>query len=596
MARSVSKKNPDNLLHSAGAMPAKVFRALSNAILFCANRSVSCIDFLREIVQMLTTFSRCDEIQLHIKKDDECYRFKLQQSSGHIGDVEFTHNNYKNTQKNSTGGLLNGSDRNGFEIFRNAIREQSRAAASPGFTEYGSFWTGNADRAQVDSPSLSFLRDELYHGPDQSYLSLALIPLIGRDEAIGLMVLKSKAANYFTEEEIESYENIAQKIVLAFVNLCTHANLCERVKELTCLYNLAQLNERPNSTLEEILQGIVELLPSAWQYPAIAAGRIVFDGRSYLTANYQPSEYRQASDILIQGERRGSIEVAYREEKPELYEGPFLKEERNLLDVLARQISLLIQRRQADEEKTLLQDQLRHADRLATIGQLSAGVAHELNEPLGAILGFAQLAKKHPEVSAPVSRDLDKIVTTTLHAREIVKKLMYFARQTPPRKIKVNLNSVVEETLSLLESRCVHNNITLIRQLSSDLPEIDGDPSQLQQVVVNLVVNAIQAMPEGGTLTLTTEAADLELRLIVRDTGIGMSDDVIRQLFIPFFTTKDIKEGTGLGLPVVHGIVTAHGGTIHVESVPQQGSRFEIRFPVLAKPGRECNADVIAAP
>jgi signal transduction histidine kinase len=587
MTQSNRKRIPPASPPSSGHMPAKGFRTLSYKILLCANNSVSCIDFLREITKMVSEFSGCDRVELHLKKEDEHYHFKLHQNSNPSTDVDFIHRKHKN----SSNGATNEPDCNPFEKIRKTFQELSPIAPPTDSTGYGSFWTGNSSESRLYEIDRDLTGENRVYPRGDRYLSWAVIPMINREEAIGFMLLKSCKANYLSEEDIEFYENIAQEIVLAFVNLCIHANLCERVKELTCLYNLALLNERLNITMDEIFQGAVHLLPSAWQYPNRAAGRIVFDGRSYQTADYRPSAYTQSADIHLSGQKRGSIEVVYLEEKPEMYEGPFLKEERNLLDVLARQISLLIQRRQADEEKSFLQDQLRHADRLATIGQLSAGVAHELNEPLGTIMGFAQLAKKHPDLPASIVRDLDKIVTTTLHAREIVKKLMYFARQTPPRKEKVNLNHVVEETLSLLESRCVANNITLRRCLSPGFAIIHGDPSQLHQVLVNLVVNAIQAMPEGGAITITTETCEQEVRLSVRDTGIGMNEKTIEQLFIPFFTTKDVGEGTGLGLPVAHGIVAAHGGTIRVDSIPQKGSCFEIRFPAVMQIEMECETD-----
>ena len=131
-----------------------------------------------------------------------------------------------------------------------------------------------------------------------------------------------------------------------------------------------------------------------------------------------------------------------------------------------------------------------------------------------------------------------------------------------------------------LESRCSKHGVAVERHFSPQLPEIVADPSQLNQVLVNLVVNAIQAMAEGGTLKIATRASESRVLLSIEDNGIGMSEEVLGQIFIPFFTTKDIHEGTGLGLPVVHGIVNSHGGTIAVESTPGQGTRFEIQLPV----------------
>lgn len=361
-----------------------------------------------------------------------------------------------------------------------------------------------------------------------------------------------------------------------------YAALRERVKELTCLYSLAQLAERPGITLEEILHGTAELLPAAWQYPEIAAARITFNGRAYVTANFREGGQTQSAPIAVNARQRGSIDVVYIEERPKLDEGPFLKEERSLIDAIARHVALIVERRQADEEKFRLQEQLRHADRLATIGQLAAGVAHELNEPLGNILGFAQLAQKHPGLPEQIAGDLEKIVATSLHARQIINNLMLFARQKPPQKVQVDLNAVVEEGLSFLESRCARNGITIVRALSPELPEITADASQLRQVFVNLAVNAIQAMPNGGTLKVATRQSGGCVLLRVEDDGIGMSEPVLKNIFIPFFTTKDVKEGTGLGLPVIHGIVTSHGGAIHVDSSPARGARFDIELPLAA--------------
>jgi len=358
-----------------------------------------------------------------------------------------------------------------------------------------------------------------------------------------------------------------------------YAALHERVKELTCLYSLAQLAERPGITLEEILDGTAELLPPAWHYPEITAARITFNGREYVTANFREGGQTQSAPVLVNGRQRGRIDVVYVEDRPTLDEGPFLSEERSLIDAIARHIALIVERRQADEEKFRLQEQLRHADRLATIGQLAAGVAHELNEPLGHILGFAQLAQKHPCLPGQIAQDLEKIVSTSLHARQIINSLMLFARQKPPQKVQVDLNAVVEEGLSFLASRCARSGITIVRGLSPELREITADPSQLRQVFVNLAVNAIQAMPNGGTLKVATRQSGGHVLLRVEDNGIGMSEPVLKNIFIPFFTTKDVNEGTGLGLPVIHGIVTSHGGTIHVDSSPARGARFDIELP-----------------
>lgn len=365
--------------------------------------------------------------------------------------------------------------------------------------------------------------------------------------------------------------------------------LHERVKELTCLYGIAQVAGADGVSQEETLQRIADLLPAAWQYPEIACARITLDGRSYCTEGFREHGRRQAADILVNGSARGTVEVVYAEERPELDEGPFLREERNLINAVARQVALIIERRQAEEERLGLYDQLRHADRLATIGQLAAGVAHELNEPLGNILGFAQLAQKCPGLPEQARRDIEKIESASLEARQVIRDLLVFARQMPPQKMRVNLNHVVQKGLVFFERRRVGAGVELVCSLSTDLPEITADPAQINQVLVNLVVNALQAMPQGGTLTVRTHAGAGEVSLMVEDTGIGMSPEVRERVFVPFFTTKDVGQGTGLGLPVVHGIVASHGGTIQVESEVGRGTRFVVRFPAAERQDAERN-------
>ncbi|UCC29321.1 MAG: hypothetical protein JSU86_14095, partial [Phycisphaerales bacterium] len=282
----------------------------------------------------------------------------------------------------------------------------------------------------------------------------------------------------------------------------------------------------------------------------------------------------------VAGRRRGVVEVVYLEHRPELEAGVFLEEEEKLIDAVAKEVGLIAERKEAADEKSKLHHQLAHADRLATIGQLAAGVAHELNEPLGSILGFAQLARDCPALPEQASKDVEKVITSSLYAREVIRKLMVFARQMPPQKAQVDVNQVIDDALYFLEARCAKAGIQVVRELAAQVPEVTADPAQLKQILVNLIVNAIQAMPDGGTLTVSTRTSDTSVVLAVRDTGIGMEERVLERVFLPFFTTKDVHEGTGLGLAVVHGIVTSHGGSIDVQSRPGKGTRFEIVLPV----------------
>ena len=206
-----------------------------------------------------------------------------------------------------------------------------------------------------------------------------------------------------------------------------------------------------------------------------------------------------------------------------------------------------------------------------------------MNEPLGNILGFAQLAEKTPALPPQVPRDLARIIQASLHAREIIKKLMLFGRQMPPRQTAVSLNQLVDDGLYFLEARCTNRGIRVVRELDEKLPLVTVDPSQMEQVLVNLVINAIAAMPAGGVLTIRTYRQGADACLRVGDTGTGIEPQHLKQIFVPFFTTKDVDEGTGLGLSVVHGIVNAHQGRIDVQSQVGQGSTFTISIPLTPK-------------
>jgi len=563
----------------AGRRPDE-FRALTQQILQQVNREISRTDFLEELTKLLLDFSGCDAVELRVGRGDQCLRCEAVRRGTRPVVLEVTRR-----RRPDQNVLLACRRRgNGLDAICRMLVQKRLPASSGCLTKAGSFWTGDLPRAasvllgrECNKTAGGKKGGPAGLGP---YSSLAVLPLAAAEETIGLLQLRSKEKNRFQEAEIECYESVAQAAGLALQSQLAHASLRERIKELTCLYSLAQLAERPGIPLEEVLQGVVELLPAAWQYPEIAAARGVLDGHAFATADFEACVDKQSVGLMAKGRPRGSLEVGYTRNKPELDEGPFLEEERRLIDTVARQVAGLIERREVAEDQGRLEEQLRHADRLATIGQLSAGVAHELNEPLGNILAFAQLAGKEPGVPEQVARDLDKIVATSLHAREIIKKLMLFARQTPPQKKPVDLNAVIEEGLYFLESRCVKQGVSVERRLPPGMPEIAADPSQLNQVLVNLVVNAIQAMPAGGTLTIATRRSGDCVILSVEDTGVGMDAEVQSRIFTPFFTTKDVNEGTGLGLPVVHGIVSSHEGTIAVHSAPGRGARFEISLPV----------------
>lgn len=273
-----------------------------------------------------------------------------------------------------------------------------------------------------------------------------------------------------------------------------------------------------------------------------------------------------------------------------------------MAQAMADQLAIAIENARLHEDLQAQLDALRNAqarlvqsEKLAAIGELVAGVAHELNNPLTSIIGFAQLLQ-YSELDNENWEDLDKIVTQARRAAGIVRSLLDFARQRPPERKPVQVNDVLGSTLNLLAYELRTRNIEWTTHYSPDLPLTMADPQQLQQVFVNLVHNACQAMNEArgyGHLDITSalvpsafldhqHGAKPVIRVVIQDDGPGIPPDILPRIFNPFFTTKPPGEGTGLGLAVCHGIVSEHGGHIWAESEADQGTAFFVELPLVA--------------
>ncbi|HEY6290757.1 MAG TPA: ATP-binding protein [Terriglobia bacterium] len=234
-------------------------------------------------------------------------------------------------------------------------------------------------------------------------------------------------------------------------------------------------------------------------------------------------------------------------------------------------------------ERVSLEDQLMQAEKLSSIGLLAAGVAHEVNTPLAVIASQGQMLLRQVPADNPQSRTVEKIVKQAFRASEIVNSLLKFSRVSGSEFAELDINKVIQETLSLVEPMLQSSRVELNLQLASELPPVSGNYGKLQQVFMNLLVNARDAMPSGGELTVVTEREDSVVRVEVCDTGIGIAPDHVNKIFDPFFTTKAKSRGTGLGLAVSYGIIREHAGTVEVDSLSGQGTTFRLEFPVLRK-------------
>jgi signal transduction histidine kinase len=229
-----------------------------------------------------------------------------------------------------------------------------------------------------------------------------------------------------------------------------------------------------------------------------------------------------------------------------------------------------------------MEEQLILTDRLASIGELSSGIAHELNNPLTSVIGFSQLLMQG-DVPDNIKEDLGIIYSEAQRAAVIVKNLLTFARKHAPVTQLSQVNIVIEDVLRLRAYEQKVNNVEIEKHLAANLPEIMMDPFQIQQVFLNIIVNAEFAMLEAhqkGKLVITTARADGVIRITFTDDGPGITEANQKRIFNPFFTTKEVGKGTGLGLSICHGIITEHGGKIYVRSTLGQGTTFTVELPL----------------
>jgi len=229
-----------------------------------------------------------------------------------------------------------------------------------------------------------------------------------------------------------------------------------------------------------------------------------------------------------------------------------------------------------------MQAHLIQSEKLASLGKLAAGVAHEINNPLGGILIYSHLILEDIDKETPYYDNLRKIVKETSRCKEIVKGLLEFARPKEPETSIVNINDVVEKALSIMETKTLFQNIKIKKKYSSSLPKITADSAQLQQVFINIIINAAEAMEGNGSLTIETGINDQEKQIYIRfqDTGPGIPEEVKNRLFEPFFTTKEVGKGTGLGLAISYSFIRKHKGTIKVKSRVNEGSTFIVKLPI----------------
>jgi two-component system NtrC family sensor kinase len=308
----------------------------------------------------------------------------------------------------------------------------------------------------------------------------------------------------------------------------------------------------------------------------VAAGMALAIGLGYLLANRIMSPVHR----LI----KASQQVSEGNLTPEI--GPISKDEIGVLQNTFKDMVLSLEerdkRRRAESENRLLQ-----SEKQASVGRLAAGVAHEINNPLTGVLTFTRILQRSQSIGDKDRDHLQKIAESTVRVRDIVKGLLDFSRQTELDREPTDVNRLVRSVISAMENQALIKGVTLEFNPGEDLPMITVDRNQFQSVVINLIINALDATEQGGTISASTgisvsasDTGQKAVEISIADTGCGIAPENLDKLFEPFFTTKEVGKGTGLGLAVTYGIVQRHGGTIRVQSELGHGSTFTVWIPV----------------
>jgi PAS domain S-box-containing protein len=229
-------------------------------------------------------------------------------------------------------------------------------------------------------------------------------------------------------------------------------------------------------------------------------------------------------------------------------------------------------------ERTRLEEQLRRTERVAELGTLAGGMAHEIGTPMNVILGRAEYLLDRVS-EEPVKQGLKTIITQVERITRVMNQLLSFARRKPLQAGPVDLRQIIENSLEMFQERLSRQRVQVLTEINAECPPAQADSDQMNQVLINLMMNAIQAMPEGGTLHIGLHPDGNIVKCTVADTGHGMRKDVVAKIFEPFFTTKEFGKGTGLGLTVVKGIIEEHHGSIAVETEEGKGTAFTILLP-----------------
>ncbi|GGK55428.1 MULTISPECIES: sensor histidine kinase [Flavobacteriaceae] len=362
--------------------------------------------------------------------------------------------------------------------------------------------------------------------------------------------------------------------------ITTEEKLKERIKELTCLYKVTSIIINCDySEIQKSLKAIVLSLKDALRFSEGACVEIKTSEFFISTEEFPEKRTYISSSISVFNKQEGVLKAGYNCNK--FSKKDFLYEEKLLLRKIGVEIGNLLERKRIEENEALLKRKVERADRISILGEITAGIAHELNTPLANILGFAELLKNRFKKGSQAEKDIDKIINSAIFSREVVKKLMFFACEMPQKMEVITVNEVISDAINLLDPTFKKSKIKYNLNCSAPLIKLKADTIQLTQVVFNLILNAIYFSPEESTITINIIDNIKNVTLSISDQGPGIKNSISDKIFEPFFTTKPVGDGSGLGLSVVHGIIKSHKGTIKHQPNFPNGTTFIVNFPKL---------------
>ncbi|OXA93275.1 hypothetical protein B0A75_20245 [Flavobacterium oncorhynchi] len=357
----------------------------------------------------------------------------------------------------------------------------------------------------------------------------------------------------------------------------TEKTLKERVKELTCLLEISSTIAQADRAEKKILQKIILSVKKAYMYSEDIVIEVQIQDFILSTSKLPKHSVFQISDITILEANSGFIKAHYPKNK--YNNSHFLDEEQKLLNAIAFEIGSYLEKFQILEKKNQLISTIEHMNRLSILSEMTAGIAHELNNPLANILGYAELIKLNntdPEIDV----DISTIINSAIYSRKIINKILSFSSDVPYHFEKQKIKSMVNFAVSLLKQNFQRKEIKNELIFKNTIDYINVDSIQLTQALLNLLINALDASPEKSTLKTTIENDLQYLFVIIEDQGLGIHENIKSKVFEPFFTTKAANEGCGIGLTMVSRIVKIHNGEIIIKDNFPQGTIFTIKLPL----------------